>query len=291
MLDLLFPNKKDLEKFFRSVAGNPLLAALLMINPFEAFKLLNVVPQIMLGFLPSSGEDAQLADLLVQALRAGRTTLDQPQVFQTPAARGPIVTPPPPAEPAPVAAEQPAKPAAPAATPALTLSIATGTLQRALQLYAASNFTGKEFQFPAQSWLDVTTKGQSIALDLQEGRARVIANLQGTMALKLGGIQFDLKAQNVSFPIEVSVLAALKLDTQNRLFVNVTEGAVNIGSTPLPARLASDLIAKITDTIGSIPIVQVPGSIEIPGDPPAQLALQLDTIGIAPEGLRLEFHL
>lgn len=287
MLDLLFPNKKDLEKFFRSVAGNPLLAALLMINPFEAFKLLNVVPQIMLGFLPSSGEDAQLADLLIQALRAGRTTLDQPQVFQAPATRGPIVTPPP-AEPAPVAAEQPPKPAA---APAMTLNIATGTLQRALQLYAASNFAGKEFLFPAQSWLDVTTKGQSIALDLQQGRARVVANLQGTMALKLAGMQFDLKAQNVSFPIEVSVLAALKLDAQNRLFVNVTEGAVNIGSTPLPARLAADLIAKITDTIGSIPIVQVPGSIEIPGDPPAQLALQLDTIGIAPEGLTLEFHL
>lgn len=285
MLDMLFPNKKDLEKFFRSVAGNPLLAALLMINPFEAFKLLNMVPQIMLGFLPSSGEDAQLADLLVQALRAGRTTLDQPQVFQTPAARGPLVTPPPPAEPAPVAA----KPAAPAAAPALTLSIATGTLQRALQLYAASNFAGKEFQFPAQSWLDVTTKGQSIALDLQEGRARVVAHLQGTMALKLAGMQFDLKAQNVSFPIEVSVLAALKLDAQNRLFVNVTEGAVNIGSTPLPARLAGDLIAKITDTIGSIPIVQVPSSIEIPGEPPAQLALQLDTIGIAPEGIKLDF--
>lgn len=291
MLDLLFPNKKDLEKFFRSVAGNPLLAALLMINPFEAFKLLNVVPQIMLGFLPSSGEDAQLADLLIQALRAGRTTLDQPQVFNVPPARGPIVTPPPPAEPAPVAAEQPAAPAAPGALPAMTLSIATGTLQRALQLYAASNFAGKEFLFPAQSWLDVTTKGQSIALDLQQGRARVVANLQGTMALKLAGMQFDLKAQNVSFPIEVSVLAALKLDAQNRLFVNVTEGAVNIGSTPLPARLAADLIAKITDTIGSIPIVQVPGSIEIPGDPPAQLALQLDTIGIAPEGLTLEFHL
>lgn len=288
MLDLLFPNKKDLEKFFRSVAGNPLLAALLMINPFEAFKLLNLVPQIMLGFLPSSGEDAQLADLLVQALRAGRTTLDQPQVFNAPPARGPIVTPPPPAEPAPVAAEQPARPAA---LPAMTLSIATGTLQRALQLYAASNFAGKEFLFPAQSWLDVTTKGQSIALDLQQGRARVVAHLQGTMALKLAGMQFDLKAQNVSFPIEVSVLAALKLDAQNRLFVNVTEGAVNIGSTPLPARLAADLIAKITDTIGSIPIVQVPGSIEIPGDPPAQLALQLDTIGIAPAGLTLEFHL
>lgn len=288
MLDLLFPNKKDLEKFFRSVAGNPLLAALLMINPFEAFKLLNVVPQIMLGFLPSSGEDAQLADLLIQALRAGRTTLDQPQVFNAPPARGPIVTPPPPAEPAPVAAEQPARPAA---LPAMTLSIATGTLQRALQLYAASNFAGKEFLFPAQSWLDVTTKGQSIALDLQQGRARVVAHLQGTMALKLAGMQFDLKAQNVSFPIEVSVLAALKLDAQNRLFVNVTEGAVNIGSTPLPARLAADLIAKITDTIGSIPIVQVPGSIEIPGDPPAQLALQLDTIGIAPAGLTLEFHL
>lgn len=276
MLDLLFPNKKDLEALFRSVAANPLLAALLMINPFEAFKLLNLVPQIMLGFLPSSGEDAQLANALIEALRAGRTSLEQPQVVHQA-----IITP----------VATPAAPAAELGAPALTLSIAKPTLQRALQLYAKSNFEGKEFVFPAQNWLEVTTKGQSIALDLHEQHARIVAQLAGTMALKLGGMQFDLKAQNVHFPIEVSVLAGLKVDAQNRLFVNVTDGAVNIGSTPLPARLANDLIGKITETIGSIPLVQVPASFEIPGEPPAELALTVGRIGIADDGLRLEFHL
>jgi hypothetical protein len=139
--------------------------------------------------------------------------------------------------------------------------------------------------------MDVTTRGESIALDLQHGRARIVARLQGTMAIKLAGRQFDLKSQRASFPIEVRVLAALKVDPQDRLFVHVTDGAVSIGRTPLPARLANDLVAQLTKTIGSIPIVQVPTRFEIPGEPPAALAMHLTTIGIDQDGLKLDFSL
>lgn len=277
MFDLLFPNRKEIEALIRKLGENPLLAALMMISPLEVFKLLNIMPQLLAGFLPTAGEDAPLAEALIQALRAGRTTLEQPQV---------IITPPPAPEPP---APKPAAP--PAGAPALTLTIAKPALQQALRLYAQSNFTGKTFVFPAQSWMDVTTVGDSIALELEAQQARVVARLQGTMAFKLGGMQFDLKSQNVSFPIEVNVLAALKVDQQDRLFVNVTGGAVSIGSTPLPARLANDLVAKLTETIGNIPLVQLPTRFEIPGDPPAALALRLRPIAIAPAGLALEFDL
>ncbi|MFN8501658.1 hypothetical protein [Kouleothrix sp.] len=277
MFDLLFPSRKELEALMRRLSENPLLAALMMISPLEVFKLLNIMPQFFSGFLPTAGEDAPLADALIQALRAGRTTLDQPQV---------IITPPP--EPAEPPAPEPAGTAAP---PALTLTIAKPALQQALQLYAQSNFTGKTFVFPAQSWMDVTTRGQSIALELEDRRARIVARLQGTMALKLGGMQLGLGPQNASFPIEVNVFAALKVDAQNRLFVHVSDGAVSIGRTPLPARLANDLVARLTETLGSIPIVQLPTRFEIPGDPPADLALQLRRIGIDAAGLALEFDL
>lgn len=278
MFDLLFPNRKDIEALFGMLGDNPLLASLLMISPLEAFKLLNIMPQFLAGFLPTAGEDAPLAEALIQALRAGRTTLEQPQViaFEQPQ----VIVPAPPAE-----------AAATLAPPALTLSIATPMLQQALQLYAHNNFEGKEFVFPAQSWMDVTTRGESIALDLQHGRARIVARLQGTMAIKLAGRQFDLKSQRASFPIEVRVLAALKVDPQDRLFVHVTDGAVSIGRTPLPARLANDLVAQLTKTIGSIPIVQVPTRFEIPGEPPAALAMHLTTIGIDQDGLKLDFSL
>lgn len=278
MFDLLFPNRKEIEALMRRLGENPLLAALMMISPLEVFKLLNIMPQLLTGFLPSSGEDAPLAEALIQALRAGRTSLEQPQV---------IITPPPAPEPAP-----PPAPAGQAAgAPALTLTIAKPALQQALRLYAQSNFTGKTFVFPAQSWMDVTTVGESITLELEARQARIVARLQGTMALKLGGMQFDLKSQNVSFPIEVNVLAALKVDPQDRLFVNVTGGAVSIGRTPLPARLANDLVARLTETIGTIPLVQLPTRFEIPGDPPAALALRLRPIAIDPAGLALEFDL
>jgi hypothetical protein len=111
------------------------------------------------------------------------------------------------------------------------------------------------------------------------------------MAFKLAGMQFDLKSQNVSFPIELSVHAALVIDSENCLFLRVTDGAVSIGSTPLPARIASDLVAKITGMLHSIPLVQVPTSFEIPGDPPAALALRLADIGIDEDGLTLAFDL
>ena len=282
MFDLLFPGRKEIEALLKRVGENPLLAALLMVSPLDAFRLLNIMPQFLAELLlPSSSEDAPLAEALLQALRAGRTTLDQPQV---------IITPPPPdAIPAPAEAAAPA--AETAAPPALTLQIAAPTLQRALQLYAKSNFQGKEFVFPAQSWMDVTTRGESISLALESGRARIVARLQGTMALKLGGMQFDLKSQNVSFPIEVNVLAALRVDAQNQLFVQVTDGLVSVGSTPLPARIAKDLVAKITALIGSIPLAQIPASFEIPGDPPATLALRPRPVSIAADGVRLEFDL
>src|SRR5581483_5002311 len=167
-----------------------------------------------------------------------------------------------------------------AAPPALTLAIAKPTLQHALGMYERTNFRGREFVFPAQSWLDVTTTGESIALDLAADRAQIVARLRGTMAFKLVGMQIDLKAQHIEFPIELSVLAALAVDPQNRLFLRITDGAVSVGSTPLPARIANDLVAKITATIHNIPLVQVPASVEIPGDPPTPLALRLANVAI-----------
>ena len=81
------------------------------------------------------------------------------------------------------------------------------------------------------------------------------------------------------------------VDSENCLFLRVSNGAVSIGSTPLPARIANDLVAKITEAIHSIPLVQVPTSFEIPGDPPAVLALRLANIGIDGDGLTLAFDL
>jgi hypothetical protein len=277
MFDFLLPNKKELDALFRALAGNPLLAALLLISPLEAFKFLNIVPKFLGALLPTAGEDAQLAQSLVQALREGRTTLEQPQIIQPAAIAEP-----------PVAVVRPLDVAL---APAVTLAISKATLQHALQLYERSNFQGREFVFPAQSWLDVSTRGESIGLDLANDHAQIIARLQGTIAFKLASMQFDLKSQHVSFPIELSVHAALLVDSENRLFLHVTNGAVSIGSTPLPARIANDLVAKITETIHSIPLVQVPTSFEIPGDPPAALALRLANIGIDGDGLTLAFQL
>ena len=61
MFDFLLPNKKDLDALFRALAANPLLAALLLISPLEAFKFLNIVPKFLGALLPATGEDAQLA--------------------------------------------------------------------------------------------------------------------------------------------------------------------------------------------------------------------------------------
>src|SRR5215216_3541528 len=115
MFDFLLPNKKDLDALFRALAANPLLAALLLISPLEAFKFLGIVPKFLGALLPTAGEDAQLAQSLVQALREGRTTLERPQIIQ------PAATPEPPM---PMA-----RPAAMAGAPAITLAISKATLQ------------------------------------------------------------------------------------------------------------------------------------------------------------------
>ena len=71
----------------------------------------------------------------------------------------------------------------------------------------------------------------------------------------------------------------------------MSEGELSIVNPPLPGRVANDLVKKIVAGMPSIPLVQVPTRFEIPGDPPAELALRLSHIGIDPGGLRLELRL
>src|SRR5262245_39925629 len=121
MFDFLLPNKKELDALFRALAGNPLLAALLLISPLEAFKFLNIVPKFLGVLLPTAGEEALLAQSLVEALRQGRTTLEQPQIIQPVAIAEP---------PMPLVQQLDVAPA-----PAVTLAISKATLQHALHLY------------------------------------------------------------------------------------------------------------------------------------------------------------
>jgi hypothetical protein len=280
MFSKFFLSERDLEAIQGALLRNPLLASLLMISPVDAFRYLNLVPKFFDALLPAPTEDVDLVRELLRALEAGKTALEHPQTVQQEASQ--------PATPAPAAPKLEA-PAPDAASPDVALSVSKATLQRAVRLYADGNFKDQEFVFPAQRWLDVKAKGVSIDLDLAAEQARIIARLWGAFAFR--AIPLERLPGRLSFPIEIELRARVAADAANNLFLSVSEGELSIVNPPLPGRVANDLVKKIVAGMPSIPLVQVPTRFEIPGDPPAELALRLSHIGIDPGGLRLELRL
>ena len=270
-----FLSEKDLEDLQSALMRNPLLASLLMVSPIDAFRYVNLVPRFFDALLPPPTEDAALARELLRALQEGRTSLARPQLVEQEVA---LLPPPAPAEGEPTA-------------PDVTLSVSKAALQRALRLYADGNFKGQEFVFPAQRWLDVKTRGVSIDLDLADGHARIIARLWGAFAFRVAPGPIERLPGRLSFPIEIELRAGLAVDQSGQLFLSVSDGEMSIVNPPLPERVASELVRKIVAGMPRIPLVQVPTRFEIPGDPPAELALRLTRIGIDPGSLRLELHL
>jgi hypothetical protein len=286
MFSKFFLSEKDIEAIQGALMRNPLLASLLMVSPADALRYLNLVPRFFDALLPAPAEDADLIRDLLRALEAGETALDRPQTVEQDV-------------PAPAAPGEP-QPADPATSgpPDVTLSISKATLQRAVRLYAEGNFKDQEFVFPVQRWLDVKTKGVSIDLDLAEGRARVIARLWGTFAFRAAPGPFErLPAlsssgfSRLAFPIEIDLRARLAVDERDQLFLSVSDGELSIVNPPLPERVASELVRRIAAEMPGIPLAQAPTRFEIPGDPPAELALRLSRIDIDTDGLTLELHL
>jgi hypothetical protein len=278
MFSKLFLSEKDIEAIQRALTRNPLLASLLMLSPMEAFKYLNLMPRFLDALLPSPTEDSVLVRELLRALEEGRTVLDRPQAAE------PIITP------APEQAVT-AKAADTLGTPDVALQVSKATLQRAVRLYAERDFKSQEFVFAVQRWLDVNARGEAVELDLDEGRARIMVKLNGTFAFRQALAPLDALPRKLAFPIEIDLRAAVAVDAANQLFLSVGEGQLSIVDPPLPARVASDLVAKIAAAVPSIPLVQVPTRFEIPGEPPAALELRLSRVGVNPAGLSLEFHL
>jgi hypothetical protein len=283
MFSKFFLNEKDLEAIQGALLRNPLLASLLMISPVDAFRYLNLVPKFFDALLPTPTEDVDLVRELLRALEAGKTALERPQTVGQEVGQ--------PAPPPKAAAPEPAAPEPEATPPDVALSVSKAVLQRAVRLYADGNFKDQEFVFPAQRWLDVKAKGVSIDLDLAAEQARIIAWLWGAFAFRAAPAPLERLPGRLAFPIEIELRARVAADEANNLFLSVSEGELSIVNPPLPGRVASDLVKKIVAAMPGIPLVQVPTRFEIPGDPPAELALRLTHIGIDPAGLRLELRL
>lgn len=289
MFSRFFLSERDLEAIQQALTRNPLLASLMMISPLDAFRYLNLMPKFFDALLPAPTEDVQLAQQLLRALQEGRTALDRPQFVlpelappPEPAVAGEVLTVEA-AQPEPAVAEQ-------AAQPDIALSISKATLQHAVRLYAESNFRNQEFVFAVQRWLDVNARGETVALDLAQGRARVIVRLRGSFAFRAGA-RLDLLPRKIAFPIQIELRAGLSVDAEDRLFLSVREGELSIVTPPLPGRVATDLVGKIIEAVPSIPLVQVPTRFEIPGEPAAELVVRLAQIRIGDDDLKLEFQL
>jgi hypothetical protein len=277
MFSKLFLSEKDLDAIQQALFGNPLLVSLLMISPADAFRYLNLMPRFFDALLPPPAEDARLVQELKRALDQGRTALDRPQLAP---------------QPGDVAQDRAqAQAGAAAIRPDIALSISKAALQQAVGIYAAHSFTGQEFVFPVQRWLDVNARGETIELDLAPERARIVAKLTGAFAPRPLPAPIERLPRKLAFPIEIELLAGLDVDADNQLFLSVGADELSLVNPPLPERLARELAKKIAALAPSIPLVQAPARFTIPGDPPGELVLRLADIRIEDAGLTLAFQI
>jgi hypothetical protein len=277
MFSKLFLSEKDLEAIQQALFGNPLLASLLMTSPADAFRYLNLMPRFFDALLPPA-EDTQLVQELKRALDEGRTALERPQAIRQNDRP---------------AQDRPAQPSADigAAQPDVALNISKATLQRAVAVYSARSFSGQDFVFPVQRWLDVNARGESIELDLAPTQARISAKLSATLALRPLPAPIERLPRKLAFPIEIELLTKLEVDLDQQLFLSVSAGELSIVNPPLPERVASELAKKIAAAVPSIPLVQLPTHFTLPGEPAGELALRLVDIRIAEAGLTLAFDM
>jgi hypothetical protein len=278
MFSKLFLSEKDLDAIQQALFRNPLLASLLMTSPVDAFRYLNLMPRFFDALLPAPAEDTQLIQELRRALDEGRTALEQPQVVRQPAEEAQI---------APTSTQA----ASATIQPDIALSISKAALQRALGIYAAHNFTGQEFVFPVQRWLDVNARGESIELDLAPERARLVAKLNGVFAPRPLPGPFERLPRKLAFPIEIELLTALDIDADERLFLNVSADELSLVNPPLPERVARELVKKIAAAVPYIPLIEAPTRFIIPGDLPGELAVRLANTRIEKTGLTLAFQI
>lgn len=273
MFSKLFLNEKDLEVLQQALFGNPLLASLLMISPADALRYLNLMPRFFDTLLPAPFEDAQLIQELKRALDRGQTALEHPQIIEQNEQRVQSLA------------------GAGIAQPDIALNISKAMLQRAVASYSAHNFSGQNFTFSVQRWLDVKARGEAIELDLVPAQARLNAKLGGTLAPRPLPTSIGWLPDKLGFPIEIELLTKLHVDPDEWLCLNVSPDGLSIVNPPLPERVARELAKKIAAAMPSIPLVQLPARFTLPGGLAGDLALRLADIQISEAGLTLAFDI
>ena len=297
MFDRLPIGPRTITMLLRKLADNPLLAALFIISPADALRVLGLdaLAALLDPLWPTAPADVRRAELLRNALAHGRTTLEQPQLVQPAAGRPAAETAVAVGEPA---AEAPGAPAAdtPRLAPAdVTLSVSTTTIQHVLKLYAAQHFSGQEFTLPPQRWGQLRVTGDTLTLDWAPGQARLVATFQGKLMVRmplLGGRGLDLGA--VESPLVVDVQVAVAIDGASQLVLDIRHGDIRLPDVPLPEILADELSRKLIAAVPTIPLLDVPTRFEIPdasGQAAGAVLLTPRGVHMVDDGVRLEFQL
>ena len=213
---------------------NPLLS-LFAISPADALDYLGIHQAggwIEARRVHSDADRAQVA-LILDALRAGRTSLDtMQQVAAEPSATELAMHPVPAASRSLLPAAQATHPLRQPA-PDITLIVAGTTLQYALQRYAQHQFLGRTFQLTPQPWLEVATTGAAIALELAEGSARLVARFVAIFTGSLQIVGRRITAITKRSSIEIDVSAEFSVNPMGQLCIGVGLGSVRVPGLPL----------------------------------------------------------
>jgi hypothetical protein len=134
----------------------------------------------------------------------------------------------------------------------------------------------------------------AITLELADGSARIIAQLDATFAgsVQIAGRRVTLFTRRS--PIELDLSAVFSVNAAGQLCIGVGPGSVRVPGLPLPATLIDMLYQRLRELVSAVPTVSLPTRFDLPEATELiddEVQLQVSNILVTEQAVTLEFQL
>ena len=261
--------------FNEKLKNNPILAALLLLNPSQGMTQLGVslTESDLEEFETPLPEDIQLTETLLK----NNFNIIDPQVIQSAKDVELLSSP-------TLAAAEFNREAD------ITINVSADVLKFSLASFAKKNFIGKKFNdFPTEDWWKLRAVGENISLELTDTGIEILVDFQCELSIDLDLETTEFKAKKIQFPLTVEIFPAFVM-TGNQIYLSISKGQISLANFAYPYSLAESFSHAIAKIIPYLPVYAIPTQFNLLGDEPDTAVLLTDCL-IDENGIILSFHI